>query len=186
MSASKALRTHDGFHPREEKGSTPGPLAGLFPLWYDVPSDVAADTLDYYLKLAPGYIGSPMLSALYGVWACWAGDRRLAARMYEEGYADLVAGRFLQTLEQSPTKFPDKPRSGPFFANLGGFLMGLIFGLPGIRLGPGPVETWASRPVVLPAGWKSIEVERAWVRMKPARIVANHGAARASIQQGKS
>jgi hypothetical protein len=185
MTRSKAIRTHDGFNPGEEKGSTPGPLAGLFPLWYDVPADVATDTLDYYLKLAPGYIGSPMLSALYGVWACWAGDRRLAARLYEEGYADLVAGRFLQTLEQSPTKFPDSPRSGPFFANLGGFLMGLIYGLPGIRLGPGPVETWPARPVVLPAGWKSIEVERAWVRMKPARIVADHGAARASIEQGE-
>jgi trehalose/maltose hydrolase-like predicted phosphorylase len=185
MSASKAVRTHDGFHPREEKGSTPGPLAGIFPLWYDLPSDVVADTLDYYLKLAPGYVGSPMLSALYGVWACWAGDRSLAARLYEEGYADLVAGRFLQTLEQSPTKYPDNPPSGPFFANLGGFLMGLIYGLPGLRLGPGPAETWPSRPVVLPAGWKSIEIERAWVRMQPARIVAEHGASRATIEYGE-
>jgi hypothetical protein len=63
--------------------------------------------------------------------------------------------------------------------------MGLIYGLPGLRLGPGPAETWPSRPVVLPAGWKSIEIERAWVRMQPARIVAEHGASRATIEYGE-
>jgi hypothetical protein len=178
----RVILSHDGFHPNEEKGGTPGPLAALFPVWWEMPPDVERATLDYYLKLAPKYIGSPMLSALYGVWAAWSGDRRLALRMYEEGYADLIMGRFLQTLEQSPEKFPEKPPSGPFFANLGGFLMGLMFGLPAIRIGPDDPSTWPSRPVVLPEGWRSIEIERAWVRMKPARIVAEHGAERALIE----
>ena len=175
------ILSHDGFHPNEEKGSTPGPLAGLYPLWYDIEPDVAKGTLDYYLALADGYVGSPMLSALYGVWAAWAGDRRLAARLYEQGYAELIGDRFLQTLEQSPTRYPEKPPSGPFFANLSGFLMGLMYGLPGIRLGPGDPESWPSRPVILPQGWRSIEIERAWVRMQPARIIARHGAERAIL-----
>ena len=186
LSGTKVIRTHDGFRPDEEKGATPDPLAGLFPLWYDVPDDVARETIEYFLKLAPDYIGSPMLSPLYGVWAAWIGDRAAAARLFEEGYADLVGGRFLQTLEQDPEKFPDTPRSGPFFANLGGFLMGLLYGLPGIRLSPGAPSTWPARPVVLPAGWRSIEVERAWVRSKPARLYAEHGAERAVIEQGDS
>lgn len=177
-----AILSHDGYHPNEEKGATPGPLAALFPLWWDMTPDVERATLDYYLDKAPGYIGSPMLSPLYGVWAAWRGDRRLALRLYEEGYAELVAGRFLQTLEQSPTRYPEKPRSGPFFANLGGFLMGLVYGLPGIRLGAGDPQTWPSRQVVLPAGWQSIEIERAWVRGRPTRIVAQHGAERAVIE----
>ena len=88
----------------------------------------------------------------------------------------------MQTLEQSPTRYPEKPRSGPFFANLGGFLMGLMFGLPAIRLGPGDPSTWPSRPVVLPEGWRSIEIERAWVRGQPARIVARHGVERTTIE----
>jgi len=150
-----------------------------------MPPDVERATLDYYLDLAPQYIGSPMLSALYGVWAAWTGDRRRALRMYEEGYADLIMGRFLQTLEQSREKFPEKAPAGPFFANLGGFLMGLIFGLPGIRIGPEDPSTWPSRRVVLPEGWRSIEIERAWVRMKPAHIVAEHGADRAIIETTK-
>ena len=183
---SQAIVSHDGYRVNEEMGSTPGPLAGLFPLWYDVSPAVAKATLDAYLRLAADYIGSPMLSPLYGVWAAWAGDRQLSLRLLEQGYSDLVGDRYLQTYEMSPSKFPDKPRSGPFFANLGGFLMGLLYGLPGIRLGPGDPSTWPSRPVVLPAGWRSIEVERAWVRARPARIVATHGAERSVIETGQA
>ena len=43
-----------------------------------------------------------------------------------------MADRFLQTLEYRPDRFPEQPMAGPFFANLGGFLMGLILGFPGI------------------------------------------------------
>jgi trehalose/maltose hydrolase-like predicted phosphorylase len=182
FSDAKVIRTHDGFHPNEEKGSTPGPLAGLFPLWFEVDDETARQTTAYYLARADHYIGSPMLSALYGVWAAWNGDRRAATRLYEQGYAELVGGRFLQTLEMSPTRYPEKPPAGPFFANLGAFLMGIQFGLTGIRLGPGEPEDWPSRPIVLPAGWRSIEIERAWVRSEPARIVARHGDARATIE----
>jgi len=180
-----AILSHDGFNPGEEKGHTPGPLAGIFPAWFALDPGVEQATLRYYLDLAEGYIGSPMLSPLYGVWACWAGDRRLAARLYEEGYANLIGERFRQTLEQSRGMFPDSPPSGPFFANLGGFLMGLLYGLPGIRLGPGEPATWPARPVVLPAGWRSIEVERAWAHGEPVRIVARHGAERAEIGNGR-
>jgi trehalose/maltose hydrolase-like predicted phosphorylase len=176
-----AVMSHDGYHPREQKGATPGPLAGIFPLWSKLDAEVERATLDYYLGLAPGYVGSPMLSPLYGVWACWAGDRRLAARLYEQGYAELVGGRFEQTFEQSPTRYPEKPPSGPFFANIGGFLMGLLYGLPGIRLSSDPPETWPSRPVVLPAGWRSIEVERVWIHGEPAGLAARHGAKRAEL-----
>ena len=59
--------------------------------------------------------------------------------------------------------------------------MGLLYGLPGIRLGPGDPQTWPKRPVVLPAGWRSIEVERLWVHDQPARLAARHGADRAQL-----
>jgi hypothetical protein len=39
--------------------------------------------------------------------------------------------------------------------------------------------------VILPAGWKSIEVERLWVRGRPARLVATHGATRARLELGR-
>jgi protein-glucosylgalactosylhydroxylysine glucosidase len=181
-----AIIAHDSFHPRERKGATPGVLAGIFPLWHPFDPDVQQSTLEYYLSLADGYVGSPMLSPLYGVWASWAGDRELAKNLYEQGYAELVGARFLQTLEQSPTRYPEKPPSGPFFANMGAFLTGLLYGLPALRIGPGEPSTWGVRPVVLPAGWRSIEVDRAWIRRQPARIVARHGSERAEVVMPRS
>jgi hypothetical protein len=150
-------------------------------LWFDVDPIAERRSLEFYLGLAPGYIGSPMLSALYGVWAAWLGDRRRSLRLFEEGYAAMVTGRFLQTMEHTTAKYPDAPPAGPFAANMGGFLSGLLYGLPGIRIGPDEPATWPRRPVVLPSGWRRIEVERAWVRGRPARLVAEHGKERAVL-----
>ncbi|HEX6655722.1 MAG TPA: glycoside hydrolase family 65 protein [Candidatus Limnocylindria bacterium] len=179
---SGAVMTHDGFHPLEEKGSTPDPLAGLFPGWYQPGDDAERDTIDYFLDLAPDYIGSPMLSPLYGVWAAWRGDRQASARLLEQGYADLVVGRFLQTLEHLPSRYPEKAPAGPFFAHLGALLETFLFGLPGIRIGSKDPATWPERKVVLPAGWRSIESERVWIKGRAWRMVAKHGAQRALLE----
>jgi hypothetical protein len=64
----RAIVSHDGFKPDEEKGGTPDPLMGVFPLGFDMDPEVEGATLKLYLGLRDGYIGSPMLSALYGVW----------------------------------------------------------------------------------------------------------------------
>jgi hypothetical protein len=182
--AGNYLISHEGFRPNEEKGATPGPLAGFFPLGYEVDPATEKATLDYHLRLAPEYIGSPMLSAFYVVWAAWFGDRRMSARLLEEGYGRFIGQRFLQTLEIAPGKEPDKPDSGPFFANLAGFLMALMYGLPGLRVSSAEPASWPVRPVVLPAGWRSVEIERAWVRQQPARIVARQGDQRALLEVG--
>ena len=61
----------------------------------------------------------------------------------------------------------------------------LLYGLPGILPNHGDPRTWAERRVILPAGWKAIEVERLWVRGRPTRLVAAHGAARATLELGR-
>jgi hypothetical protein len=73
-----------------------------------------------------------------------------------------MIGRFLQTMEYRPDKFSEQPKAGPFFANLGGFLMALIYGLPGIQVTGKDSNEWPQRPV-------------------PRRIRAVHGARRAEI-----
>jgi hypothetical protein len=65
---------------------------------------------------------------------------------------------------------------------MGGFLLGCMWGLPGILPGHDEPASWARRPVVLPEGWEAIEIERAWVRAQAARIEARHGARRATIE----
>jgi protein-glucosylgalactosylhydroxylysine glucosidase len=177
----RVITSHDGFKSNETKGRTPDPLMGIFPLGFEMSKDSEAETLKFYLGLRKGYIGSPMLSALYGVWAAYAGDRKLADQLLKEGYSQFCVGRFVQTLEYRPDVFPEQPRAGPFFANLGGFLLGLLTGFPGLKPAPGEVDSWAARPVVLPDKWTSIEVERIWVRGRPHKLVARHGAEAAEL-----
>jgi hypothetical protein len=68
------------------------------------------------------------------------------------------------------------------FANLGGFLLGLILGFPNIQPGPGKPQDWCKESVTLPAGWRSIEIERIWIRGKPWRLSATQGAPRARLE----
>ena len=167
--------SHDRFRFNEEKGATPDPLMGLWPFGYRASAREEEATLTAYLDHADDYIGSPMLSALYGVWAARLGDRRRALRLFEEGYARFAHGRFDQILEYRPDKFPEQPMAGPFFANMGGFLSGLLLGLP--RLHPSAAEpaTWPQANVVLPAGWRAIEVDALQIRGRSYRLTAPHG-----------
>jgi trehalose/maltose hydrolase-like predicted phosphorylase len=101
---------HDDYRPSEEKGATPGTLAGLFPVGYQVDESIERSTIEYYLGRADEYIGSPMLSAFYGAWAARNGDRERSLRLLEEGYAAFVSDRFMNTHE--PWR-PRRPRCRP-------------------------------------------------------------------------
>jgi trehalose/maltose hydrolase-like predicted phosphorylase len=171
----KVVISHDAFRVDEEKAATPDPLMGIFPLGFDFDPDTERATLAYYLKIAKRYIGSPMLSALYGVWAARAGNRKLSLDLLDQGYGRFCSGRFMQTLEYREDVFPEQPPAGPFFANLGGFLLGLILGFPRIQPGPEDPKDWCKGEVVLPAGWRSIEIDRLWIRGKPWRLSAAQG-----------
>lgn len=176
-----AVISHDAYRTNEEKGATPDPLMGVFPFGFALDADAEAATLALYLGLAPKYIGSPMLSALYGAWAARTGDRDLALKLLEDGYGQFCVGRFMQTLEYRADRFPEQPQAGPFFANIGGFLTGLLLGFTGLKVGPGAPSTWAERRVVLPAGWTDITVDRVWIRGRPMRLVARQGAKSADL-----
>jgi len=177
-----ALVSHDGWRPDEEKGATPDPLLAIFPLGGELPDEVREATFARYLALAEDYIGSPMLSALYGAWAAMTGDRKEALRLLEEGYGKFCAPRFGQTLEYRPDRFPDQPMAGPFFADIGGFLLSLLLGFTGLRPGANDPGEWAVRDVTLPSGWDAIEVDQLWIHGRAMRLVAQHGA-RARLKQ---
>ena len=176
------IRNHDQYRSDEEKGETPEAPAGLFPLTFECSADVERATLEFYLRLADKYVGAPMLSAVLGVYAARVGDRERALELFERGYADFVIDPFALTTEYAPAVFPEQPVAGPFTANLGGFLTSCLYGLPGIRIGPGEPETWGARPVVLPQGWNEIHVERVWARSAPLRLTARNGAERAVLE----
>jgi hypothetical protein len=181
MRSDGAIAAHAEYRKNEEKGSTPSPLAALFPFWADVEPQVMTSTLKFYLSQWQDYIGSPMFSALYGVWAAWLGDRKLSRKLMEEGFALFQHPRFSQTLEYRLDAGVGDLASGPFVANNAGFLTALLFGLPGLRINAADPREWPAREVVLPSGWESISCERLWVRGRPARLIAEHGAARAIL-----
>jgi hypothetical protein len=114
----KAIVSHDDYRRDEQKGATPDPLMGIWPFGFPVDENEEQATLKFYLDQSHDYIGSPMLSALYGAWAARSGNRRLALKMLDEGYAQFTSERFLQTLEYRRDKFPEQPVAGPFFANI--------------------------------------------------------------------
>jgi hypothetical protein len=94
-----------------------------------------------------------------------------AAELLETGYGNFINEPFSETDEFSNTA-PEQPRTGPMFANIGGFLTTLLYGYPGLRLGAGAPETWEERPVVMPDGWKAIHVERLWMRGEDRSLTA--------------
>lgn len=181
MRADGVIASHDDYRATEEKGATPSPLMGLFPYWADIDPETMQKTLTFYLALWKDYAGAPMLPALYATWAAWAGDRALSLKLMEEGYGLYQYGRFQQTLEYRLDIPSEGVASGPFVANMGGFITGLLFGLPGLKVTDADPDQWPSRPVVLPQGWQAIECDRLWIRGRPARLVARHGAARADL-----
>jgi hypothetical protein len=171
----RVVVSHDGYRKTEEKGGTPDPLMGVWPFGYRLDLEDEQATLRFYLDLADTYVGSPMLSALYGAWAARTGDRALALKLLDDGYAKFESGRFAQVLEYRPDRFPEQPQAGPFFANMGGFLSSLVLGFPRLEPGEGEPETWSKAPVVLPTGWEAIQIDRLWVRGRPMRLEARHG-----------
>ena len=180
------IRNHDQYRPREEKGETPEAAAGLFPLTFECSAEVERSTLDYYLRLADKYVGAPMLSALLGVYAARLGDRERSLELFERGYADFVIDPFALTTEYAPGVFPEQPVAGPFTANLGGFLTSCLYGLPGIRIGPGNAESWCARAVTLPKGWNELHVDRVWARGNPLQLAARHGDEHAVLKRDPS
>jgi len=178
------IKNHDRFTASEggATGATPEALAGLFPMTYQVAPEVELATMSFYLDRVDPYIGHPMLSAPLAVYAARLGDRARALRLFEQGYAEFINPPYGEVNEFSRTRFPDKPVVGPLFANLGGFLISLILGLPGIRPDDGDPARWPRRPVVLPEGWNGIEVDRLMLRGRPARLAAHQGMDRARIE----
>lgn len=170
------ILNHDGYRYRGDVAtSTPEALMGLFPFTYRPGEERERATLRYYLDRVGPYVGYPMLSAPLGAWAARLGDRALSARMFEQGYADFLDEPFRVTNEFG-RRFPDEARAGPLMANVGGFLISLLYGLTGLALGSGDVASWARRPATMPELWEGIDVERVWARGRPMRLTADHGA----------
>ncbi len=176
-----AIINHDGARLNEPQGGVPEGAAGLFPVGY--PADPATELATYRyaaIEQAPLYVGAPMLSALLPVYAARAGEPALARELLESGYGEFINEPFLEP-DEYPRSRDDRPRASPMFANLSGYLTGLVYGFTGLQLRSGSPEGWAAQPVRLPAGWRGIQVERLWVRGEARSLEAALGAPQATL-----
>jgi hypothetical protein len=176
-SRGRSIPNYDDYRIDQLKAGTPEAAAGIFPVGYRVQPEVEKATFRYAVEeQAPRYVGTAMLSAFLAYYAARAGKRTQAAELLETGYGDFIDEPYLETDEFTRTA-PDMPRTGPMFANIGGYLTTLLYGYPGLRLGPGEPSTWAERDVVMPGSWKAIHVERLWMRGGEWSMTARAGAA---------
>jgi trehalose/maltose hydrolase-like predicted phosphorylase len=168
-----ALVKFDGWQPKEGEATCPDPAMVVFPLGFELMPTAEKMTLKYNLQWGRAAVGWPMHSAFHGVWAARIGERELAAERFEAGVADYMFGPYMQIDEFSRQMTQSKPKVGPYLAHAGGFLMGLLLGLPGISLRH---QGWTERTAGLPAGWESVEVERIILGGHGYRMRARHGA----------
>jgi trehalose/maltose hydrolase-like predicted phosphorylase len=180
----RVVKSHERFTARAtgRNAATPEALAGLFPVGHELDPDTERETIRFYLDRVDPYVGSPMLPPLLGVYAAWIGDRRRSQELFEKGYAEYVNTPFTETDEFSRTRYPDRPRTGPFTANLGGFLTSCVLGLGGLRIDGCDPRSWARRPPAMPAGWDGVEVERLIVGGRDVHLVAMQGEDRARLE----
>jgi hypothetical protein len=173
---------HDRFRIDRLMSDTPEGAAGLFPIGFDVSEAVERATFRFAAeRQAPTYAGTPMLSGFLSLYAARAGLPSLAADLLETGYGNFVDPPFNEIDEYTKLR-RDLPRASPMFANIGAFLTSLLYGYPGLRLSAGAPASWPARPVVLPAGWRAIHVDRLWVRGESASLTATAGAEAASLE----
>jgi hypothetical protein len=178
---TKCLLKHDGY---EYQGGMCGPetLNVFWPLGYQAEPAVEAATYRFYLDRAHTYLGMPMHSSFFTVWAAQRGERKLARELLTAGICDNVVAPYHQFIEATARHNYSDHTHTVFLTNGAGLLMACYLGLPGLRIHAGRPAEWCQRPVVLPEGWESIEVERLWVRGQPMRLHARHGAARATLE----
>jgi trehalose/maltose hydrolase-like predicted phosphorylase len=180
------VANHDGFRIDRWLGETPEGAAGIFPVGYRVPAEVERATFRFAaIEQAPRYAGVPMLSGFLAYYAAAAGLPDLAAELLETGYGNFIDEPFLETDEFTKLR-KDLPRAAPMFANIGAYLTTLVYGYPGIRIGPGDPVSWCERPVVLPPGWRRISIERVWARGDAWSLEASAGATSATLVPASS
>jgi hypothetical protein len=176
-----AIINHDGATLREPQGGVPEGAAGLFPVGYRSAAATELATYRYAaVEQAPLYVGAPMLSALLPVYAARAGEPALARDLLERGYGDFINEPYLEP-DEYPRSREDRPRASPMFANLSGYLTGLVYGFTGLQLGPGAPGSWSVHPVRLPDGWREIRIDRIWAHGTAHSLVARAGSPRATV-----
>lgn len=120
-------------------------------------------------------VGIPISDILGVDYALAQGDREVAARVWQacaEAHWQPDFGGFREWGLNFKHGVFDMD---VFLTWPGNILRQTLFAFTGLEISDAAPERWPRRPVNLPAGWESIEVERLWIRGEPMRLSARHG-----------
>jgi trehalose/maltose hydrolase-like predicted phosphorylase len=115
-------------------------------------------------KRSTGGIGFGLAAA--SALAATMGDRKAAAELFRASWERFWLEPFAMIREASSQTY------GCFLTNYGAILQAAMLGFTGIRIGE---SDWNKYNVTLPENWKSIEIERIYVRGEQKHIIAKHG-----------
>ena len=125
------------------------PLVPFFPLGYRTDPAVEKATHRFYLDRADTFVGMPMFSCFFCVWAARQGNRKLSRQLLEQGMGDNLIPPYHQFIEATARHGYSDATATVFLTNATGFLMACYLGLPGIQIsaagGLVPVSGRASR-----------------------------------------
>lgn len=171
---TNVLLKHDDY---EYNGGicNPETLMLYFPFgWKHSPSvDVA--TMRYHLDLAHTYLGQPMNSCNFAVWAARSGNTALAREFLEKGTAARViepAMQFIESVRDLKSGCPPTI----FLTACGALLNACMLGFTGLHPDSGEPSAWSSCPAVLPDGWEAITIDRVFLRGAAYSISVRSGA----------
>jgi len=108
--------------------------------------------------------------------AAFCGERDKAAELFTSTWKGHLLPPFGMTREVQDRYY------GGFITSCGSLLQNTILGLTGLRIS---ATDWRKYPASLPTGWKSIEVDRIWIRGSPYKLIAKNGEKAQLISPGK-
>jgi hypothetical protein len=98
--------------------------------------------------------------------AAFLGEKQRAKQLFDASWKNVWLEPFGLIRERPAHDY------GCFLTNFGSLLQAAMLGFTGLRVNEG---NWAKYPASLPEGWRSIEIERIWVRGEAKRMVAKDG-----------
>lgn len=158
-------------------------MMAYFPYFFSAGKEMDERTIRTYIEHGlENQLIYPMLSGFLGIFPAWMGDREMSLRFFTKGVGPFLREPYMTSVEwvardgSDPDNMPT-----PFLTGRGALLAGIMLGLTHLNLWKDE-EEWLDGSITLPEGWDEITLQRVYLKGRPARVTARHGAAHTEIE----
>jgi trehalose/maltose hydrolase-like predicted phosphorylase len=143
-----------------------GDISYLFPFDVDLDQAVIKRTCQAFRDRKESAVGIGFAVAAASALVAVMGDRKAANELFRLSWQPYWLEPFGMIREVSSQTY------GCFLTDYGAILQTAMLGFTGIRVSE---SDWNKYDVTLPENWKSIEIERIYVRGEQKHVIARHG-----------